>query len=79
MKAWVADKIGGLFIASILLLTFAAIGVYELTRPEPLHAAAQNGCVVIGVVGNVIVARCEDEDTGFVFYANSAGMLVVEP
>lgn len=79
MKEWFKEHTEGVIMVALVLLTFAAIGVYELTQPESVQAAAQNGCVVIGTVGNVIVARCEDEDTGTVLYANSAGFMEFEP
>lgn len=64
----------------ISLLVWLPIMATKLVVPvQAASPAAQNGCVVIGTVGNVIIARCEDEDTGTVLYANSAGYMDFEP
>lgn len=48
--------------------------------PEPVQAAspaATSMCEPIGVVGNVIISRCIDEDTGIILYVNSAGFMLL--
>lgn len=69
------------YLVGLAIALAISLGVPAIDRiwPTPVQAASENGCSVIGVVGTVIVARCEDEDTGMLIWANSAGFMVVEP
>lgn len=60
---------------AVLVLAAAFIGL-DVWR-HPAQAATPNGCEVVGTVGNVIVSRCIDDQTGLVVFANSAGFMQV--
>lgn len=65
-----------LFLASFLVapLPIPPLQIAPAIAPQ-VHAAAPNGCKEVGMVGTVIVALCQDEDTNLMVWANSAGML----
>lgn len=70
------------YIAAVLvvILVFLATVVEVRLRVPLVQAAAPAAgplCEPIGIVGNVIISRCEDEDTGAIIYANSAGYMLL--
>jgi hypothetical protein len=64
------------FVAIVAILIIALAVVFGIGL-LPVRAAGANGCETIGTIGNIIVARCEDEETGAVIYGNSAGFMDV--
>lgn len=64
----------------VVICVFLATVVEVRLRVPPANAAAPAAgplCVLMGIVGNVIIVRCEDEDTGAIIYANSAGFMML--
>lgn len=62
------------------IFTAFVIGSTIFYHDAPAQAAAPAAgplCEPIGIVGNVIISRCEDEDTGAIIYANSAGYMLL--
>lgn len=65
-----------IMVLTVIVLAAAFYGL-DLWR-QPVQAATPNGCTVIGTVGNVIVARCIDDETNSVVFVNSAGFMQME-
>lgn len=71
-------------IMVIVTTAFLTIGV-TLGIFVPLAQAAASTatpdttsmCEPIGVVGNVIISRCIDDETSIVLYVNSAGFMIL--
>lgn len=70
MRAFWAEYWTGCALGLVLCLVAAA-----LVFTAPVEAATPNGCAIVGTVGTVIVALCQDEDSGLMVWANSAGMM----
>jgi hypothetical protein len=43
----------------------------------PVQASTAPACTPIGSTGNVVISRCEDEESGQVIYVNNIGFMVV--
>lgn len=66
-------------LSLLITLAFVVIGGVTPIADEKVMAApdATSMCVPIGVIGTVIIGRCEDEDTNTILYVNSAGFMML--
>lgn len=64
-------------IALLLLVFIIFAAIPSVPRVQAAAPAATSMCEPIGVVGNVIISRCLDEETGIILYVNSAGFMML--
>lgn len=67
-----AITVGGFILFIFLLFSF----VDWIEPIESVKASSlEPGCKVIGSIGNLLVSRCYDDETGAIFYGNSNGWM----
>lgn len=62
----------GIVLVACLILM---IVLGQSSEAQAARPALENGCVEIGTIGAVKVARCYDDEVGTVFYGNSNGWM----
>jgi hypothetical protein len=43
----------------------------------PVQASSAPACEPIGATGNIVISRCEDDETGQVIFVNNIGFMIL--
>lgn len=64
-------------IHNLITFFWIALLAFLLTGSSAKAATSPPACTVIGNIGNIIIGKCVDEDTGVIIYGNSAGWMQI--